>query len=166
MPALGQLGVAVLQGGIHHAGAGRAAAGIVVDARPHPGIGREKQGLAGVDALVQVRGIHVVGGIPGGDPVVEQVDRGADGGDPVGYDLSVGQRFRAGQCRGRLGERRFRCGSGQGFLRGGGLLGRGGQGRYGGDRQAEKGGQQDSGQAGCRAAGKMVQIHLGSSLPG
>src|SRR5699024_5851173 len=73
LAALGQLRVAVLQRAFHHAGARRAAAGIVVDARPALRRRRKLQCVPGVDALVHVGGVDVIGRFAGGDPVIKQV---------------------------------------------------------------------------------------------
>ena len=170
LPALHQLGIAVLQGGVHHAGARGAAACVVVDARPPPGVGGELQRLAGVDALVHVGGIDVVRVKPAGDPVVEQIDGGADGGNRVGYQVPGGPgrgHPGGGRFGGHRGGRLFGTGRGDrtgdggrgGILGGGGRFGGGGLSCRGNFRQGmgrRAACQQDGQQQGAQFAMEMI----------
>ena len=157
LAALGQLRVAVLQRALHHAGARCAAAGVVVDTRPPPRRRRKLQRVPGVDALVHVGRVDVVGRGAGGDPVIEQVDGGANGRDRVlhhaGPRLRRGGRGgcgRRGGWFGRFGRRLLRRGGRPGGVR---LFRRGGLFR-GGLRQCACGGQrQRGGRQGRRSQG-------------
>ena len=167
LPALDQLGIPVLQGRLYHAGTGRAGAGVIVDAGPRPCRRSELQRFACVDALVHIGRVHIVGGVAGGDPVIKQVDGGADGRNPVGNNTRFGQR---GRGRGRG----FLCWRYGGFLRGGGLhkfgncglfrcgglFGRGRRKGYGPDGQAGDGGDCRSRQKCGEPAEKRYRIHF------
>ena len=102
LPAFAQHRVAVLQSAVHHAGAGRGAAGVVVQPVALPRRDAEPQHAPGVDALVHVGRVHVVRRVAGGDPVVEQIDRGADGADRVGHRAFDGRKRCISRFLGRL----------------------------------------------------------------
>ena len=104
LAVLAQHRVAVLQQVLHNARVGPGTAGIVVD-----GIGlvvgsfKEPQQMPGVDALVQIGRVDIVGLKLSGDPVVEQVDGSAHRRDGIGQNGGRRQRKRRvfGGGRGR-----------------------------------------------------------------
>lgn len=106
----------------------------------------KQQRPPGVDALVHVGRVHVVGGVAGGDPVIEQIDRRADGRHGVRDHVPLCQRQSGGPGLRRGGRRfcrLFGCG---GALRRGGLRGRGRHGLHGRQRpQRQQGGGQQGG---------------------
>ncbi len=114
-PVLAQDRVSVLQGVFHNAGAGVGTAGVVVDSVGLVGgVSQKPQKMPRVDALVQIGRIHIVRLKLPGDPVVKQVQGGADGRHRVGQNIVV--LFPRGRLRSQNGrKRRIRRGRKGGF---------------------------------------------------